>query len=140
MAKVILGKRPKSFKRTVSFALPGEEMGTIEVVYKYRTRTEFAAFQDEMQAILKTESEKEIAEIRAAAEKGEKVADVSQSEIVERQNDFSVRFLMGAIEGWNLDVPFDTEAVTQLVDELPAAVSAIVADYRAAIVEGRLGN
>lgn len=140
MAKIILGKRPTSFKRSVSVALPGEDVGTIEVEFKYRTRTEHAAWADELQAELKAESDKEVERFQKAIESGEKVAEFTQTELVARQNAIHVRYIMGAVLGWNLDIPFDKEAVAQLVDEAPAAVPAILNDYRAAIVEGRLGN
>lgn len=140
MAKIILGKRPKSFKRTISFAMPGEDAGSIEVTFKYRSRTEFASFLDDMQSAAKGESDKEVARMRDAASKGEAVADVTQADIVARQNDFNTRYLLGALEGWNLDIPFDKESVAQLVDELPAAVTAIMSDYRASLADGRLGN
>lgn len=140
MAKIILGKRPKSFKRTVSFPMPGEEAGSIEVEFKYRTRSELAEFSDGIQASVQADAEQEVTRLKAAIDKGEAIAEPSQAEITARQNAFHVRYLMGAVDGWNLDVPFDKEAVEQLVDELPAAVSAIVTDYRAALAEGRLGN
>jgi hypothetical protein len=138
--KIILGKRPKSFKRTVSFPMPGEAAGTIEVSYKYRTRSEFAAFSDEFQSVAKAEGEKAVARITDAIEKKEPVAEPTQAEITERQNALNVRYLMGALDGWNLDEEFNEENVAQLVDELPAAANAIAADYRSAINEGRLGN
>lgn len=140
MAKIILGKRPKNFKRTVTFEMPGEGAGSIEVNFKYRTRTEFAAFQDEIQAAVKAEGEKEIARLTEAAKNSEQVPDLTQSDIIARQNEFNVNYLMGAVEGWNLDVPFDRESAAQLADELPAAVIAIMSDYRAAVMDGRLGN
>lgn len=140
MAKIILGKRPTSFKRTITFPMPGEDAGSIEVQFKYRTRSEFAAFSDEIQASVTADAGAEVARLRAKLDAGETIVDLSQADITARQNAFHARYLMGALEGWNLDVPFDKEAVDQLVDELPAAVSAIVSDYRAAVTEGRLGN
>ena len=49
-------------------------------------------------------------------------------------------YIMEIVDGWNLDEPFDLEAVTQLCDELPGMAAAIVDDYRAAVLEGRRGN
>ena len=48
MAKIKLGNRPKNFKRTVSFDMLDGTKGTIECIFKYRTRSEFGAFVDEM--------------------------------------------------------------------------------------------
>lgn len=140
MAKIILGKRPESFKRTVSFPMPGEAAGTIEVEFKYRTRTEFAKFSDEFQAKVKAEGEKEVARITTAIEKSEDIAAPTEADVTTKHNALSVIYLMGALQGWNLDEEFSEKAVAQLVDELPAAAKAIADDYRAAISEGRLGN
>ena len=138
--KIVLGKRPTSFARTITFPMPGEDVGSIEVKFRYRTRSEFAAFLDQLQADLKVSANAELEKLRAAVADGQDIAEPTQAEHIARQNAFNVRFLLDAVDGWNLDVPFDKEAVEQLVDELPAAVSAIVSDYRAAITEGRLGN
>jgi hypothetical protein len=138
--KITLGKRPTSFKRVISFPMPGEEAGSVEVHFKYRTRTEYAAFMDGLQAEIQAAADGDVKRVRAAIADGENVANPTQADITARQNEFNVRYLLDALEGWNLDVPFDEEAVTQLVDELPAAVNAIVNDYRAALTEGRLGN
>jgi hypothetical protein len=140
MAKIILGKRPKSFKRTVSFPMPGEAAGTIEVEFKYRTRIEYAKFSDEFQAKVKAEGEKAVARVTEAIERDEAPKAMTEAEITGQQNALSVAYLMGAIEGWNLDEDFSEAAVAQLVDELPSAAKAIADDYRAALSEGRLGN
>lgn len=138
--KIKLGSRPKTFARTVTFPMPGEEAGSIEVKFRYRSRTEFAEFVDKLQAEAKAQAEEDIARARATIEAGEKFVEPTQAEIVARQNEANVRFLLDAVDSWNLDVPFDKEAAEQLADELPAAVNAILNDYRAALVEGRLGN
>jgi hypothetical protein len=138
--KIVLGKRPTTFARTVTFPMPGEDAGSIEVLFKYRTRTEFAAFMDELQAKIRAAADDDVARLRTAIADGDKIADPTQAEITARQNAFNVRFLLDAVDGWNLDVPFDKESAEQLVDELPAAVNAIVSDYRTALTEGRLGN
>lgn len=140
MAKIILGKRPKSFPRTINFQMPGEGLGSMEVSMVYRTRSELAAFTDEIQAKVQADAEKEVARMKAALDKGENIAEPTQADITARQNAFHVQYLMGALDGWNLDLPFDREAIEQLVDELPAAVAAIIADYRGTLSEGRLGN
>jgi hypothetical protein len=138
--KIVLGKRPKSFKRTITFPMPGEGMGSIEIDYKYRTRSEMAAFTDEIQAEIQAEGDRTLQTLRDAAATGQKIKEITQAELTASQDAFNVRYLLGAVEGWNLDEPFDREAVQQLVDELPSAVAAIVNDYRGALVEGRLGN
>lgn len=140
MAKIILGQRPKSFKRTVNFKQIDGTPGTIEVDYTYRTRTEFGKFTDGIRAQVKAEDEVQLDKIKALAAQKQPIPELTQSEIVARENETNVRYVMGCIGGWNLDVPFDKAAVAQLADEVPAAVIGIIADYRDAITEGRTGN
>jgi hypothetical protein len=138
--KIKLGARPKSFKRDITFPLLEGESGAIEVSYKYRTRSEFAKLTDELQAAAQAAGEAEIAKARAAVEAGEPVKPLTQIEMHEHTVAFQVDQVMQAVDGWNLDVPFDRKAVEQLADELPAAITAIIVGYRSAITEGRLGN
>lgn len=140
MAKITLGKRPKSFKRTLSFAMPNGETGTMEVHFVYRTRTEYAKWSDDFQAEQRAAADKKADALRAAVKDGDTVPDLTQLDLIAHQNAVQAKYLLGAIEGWSLDEPFNEENVAQLVDELPAAVVAIMGDYRAAITEGRLGN
>lgn len=137
MAKIILGQRPKNFLRTVHFKQVDGSPGQIEVTYSYRTRTEFGAFADSIRDQVKAGDEAMIEKIKALAAEGKQL---SQAEIVAEENATNVAYVMGCIEGWNLDVPFDRAAVAQLADEVPAAITAIIGTYRDAIVEGRLGN
>jgi hypothetical protein len=138
--KIKLGTRPKSFSKTVEFKMLDGSTGCMEVQYKYRTRKDFAKFGDDLQATAQAASEAEIARITEAAKKGEPFKPATQEEMLEHDISMRVDYVMGAVEGWNLDEKFDRAAVEQLADELPAAVAAIVSDYRAAINEGRLGN
>lgn len=141
MAKIILGKRPTAFKRTVKFPMLDGTEGAIECVFKYRTRKEFGAFIDE-----RTKAASEIIEAANAAaadaafdkdsqEKPFSVADFYESEVSKGAD-----YLFDVLEGWNLDHEFDRESLAQLCNELPAAAAEIVNAYRAAILEGRLGN
>jgi hypothetical protein len=163
--KIKLGNRPKSFDRTVTFPMLEGGDGCMGVSMKYRTRTELALFDDELRAEIQAEADKETARVRAVLEKMRAEAEaraqakvddesgaiaegagsanqleMTQADLVARQNAFNVRYLQRTVEGWDLDIPYDKEAIAQLVDELPAAVSAIIGDYRKAINEGRSGN
>ncbi|MGO4379701.1 phage tail assembly chaperone [Pseudoduganella sp. RAF19] len=146
MAKVILGKPPKAISKELTFPMLDGTTGSIKVTYKYRTRTEFGTFVDSMIDVIKQESE---AAIAAAREKAKDKADdavqsidlgVSETEINAKKAQRQADFIMGCVEEWNLDIPFDLEAVEQLVDELPLAATTIIAAYREAMTEGRLGN
>lgn len=130
MAKIILGKRPKSFKRLLSIALPEGEVGDIELSCIYRTRTEFGAFVD---ALLQA------ARVTPASTAAEDV-EFSLAQALERTRDTNADYIMQIVNGWNLDAEFSRAAVVQLCDELPGVALAIINDYRAAITEGRLGN
>jgi hypothetical protein len=128
MAKVVLGKRPESFKHTLKFQMHDGTEGTMEVVYKYRTLTEFGTFLDEWTS-----------EQKAKLEAGEP-KELTNEELRRAQADANTDYLMHILVGWNLDVEFSRDAVLQLCDELPAGAIEAMNAYRAAITEGRLGN
>lgn len=127
--KIVLGQAPKSFKKVVQFDDLTGGKAAVEVVYKYRTRTEFGKFLDEMfdGVNMKTGGTEE--------EVKRKLADVF-SGAVEHQ----AEYLSKVIEGWNLDAEFSFENLYALCDEYPGAAIEIIETYRAAITEGRLGN
>jgi hypothetical protein len=137
--KIILGKRPESFKRTITFPMLEGGEGSLTLDLIYRTRSELAKFDDELQAEIRVEAEKEAARMQKAIDDGAPFG-MSQQDIISRQDAFNVSYLQRTVKGWELEIPFDKEAIAQLADELPAAVKAIIADYRAAINEGRKGN
>jgi len=126
MPKIVLGKRPANFKHTVKFPMLDGTEGSIEVLYKYRTRAEFGKFIDEVYA--------------AAKEDRPADKEFSWAALMEKTSGANADHVMMAVEGWNLDEAFTRENVQQLADELPAAVTAIMDSYRKAITEGRLGN
>ena len=128
MAKVKLGARPKNFKRNVEFDMLDGTKGNIECVYKYRTRSEFGAFVDEMVDKAKP------------ANPDETPKQLSMAELMEKTKDTNADYLLKVLDGWNLDDELSRESLQQLADEVPAAVGAMMETYRAAILEGRLGN
>lgn len=138
--KLVLGKRPQSFSRTVTFPMVEGGEGCMVVEYLYRTRKEHAEFVDGIQAAAEAKAKAEADRYQKAAEAGDAPPVLKQSDLVAYQIEANVRTIMDSVKGWNLDIPFDREAVEQLVDEAPAAVTAIIGTYREAIVEGRLGN
>lgn len=130
MAKIILGKRPKSFKRVLKVELPEGGEGSIGLQFKYRTRTEFGIFVDGLL---------QAAKVTPAGAGGEDV-DFSLAQALERTRDTNADFIMQVVDGWDLDAEFSRDSVVQLCDELPGVALAIISDYRAATTEGRLGN
>lgn len=138
--KIVLGKRPETFSREITFPMVDGSTGCMKVDYQYRTRKEYAEYADGIQASIQSKAEAEVARYKAAAEAGEELPELKQADLVAKQVEINVQSIMGSVQGWNLDIPFDREAVEQLADELPAAVAAIINGYREACVEGRLGN
>ncbi len=125
MAKIKLGQRPKTFKRMVSFPLLDNSMGQIELVFKYKTRSEFGSFID---ALLED------------AGKDKSDGNFSMKELMERTADSNADYILQVAEGWNLDEEFNRANLQQLSDEIPAATAAIMEAYRLVISEGRQGN
>ena len=131
MAKIKLGSRPKTFKHIIKVSLPEGSEGSIEVAYRYRTRTEFGQFVDELVTAAGVAP--------PASQDGEDIK-FSLEAALERTRDTNADYIMKIVEGWNLDEPYTRPAVVQLCDELPGVALAIIEGYRLATTEGRLGN
>lgn len=138
--KIKLGARPKTFDKDVEIKMLDGSVGTVPAVFKYRTRTELAELNDEIQGKAQAQEEADTAALKAKIESNEKVEPLKQVDILDRNISLQVDFVMEALEGWGLDEKFGRAAVQQLADELPAAIRAIIETYRTAINEGRLGN
>ena len=128
MAKITLGQRPKNFKKTVSFQMLDGTTGTIEVSYKYRTRTEFGQFIDSLVESAKTKG------------KQAEAADFSMADLMEKTAGQNAEYILDVVDSWDLDAALSAASAQQLADEIPAAAIQIMEDYRLAITEGRLGN
>ncbi len=127
MSKIKLGNRPKSFTKIVKFDMLEGGKGSIECTFKYRTRTEFGVFIDEL--------------VSDSGVKPEASDDkFSMSELMEKTAGSNAKYLLQVLQGWNLDEDLSLANAQQLADELPAAAAAIMETYRMAVTEGRLGN
>lgn len=126
MAKIILGKTPESFKGKAHFPMLDGSEGVIACEFKYRTKTEFGAFVD---AISK--------DAGFAPEAGKPFL---LAELLGKTVDKNADYLMDVLKGWDVDAELCRDACAQLANEVPAAAVAIVEAYRAAVVDGRLGN
>lgn len=131
MGKIKLGARPKTFTHTISVPMPEGGHASVQMVYVYRTRTEFGAFVD---ALLKTAGT-----APPASQAPEDVA-FSLHQALQATRDTNADYILQIAEGWNLDEDFNRANLVQLCDELPGAAMAIIEHYRAALTEGRLGN
>lgn len=126
--KVKLGQRPKNFKRVVKFPMLDGTTGSIEMLFKYRTRKEFGAFIDSIV---------EDAGVKANASEDEKF---SLEKLMAATTDKNAEYIMQVAEGWSLDEELSVANVQQLADEIPAAVNAIMEAYRVAVTEGQVKN
>lgn len=136
MAKIILGKRPKNFKRTISVQMLDGTTGTVECVFQYRTKKEYGEFIDGItEAARAAEKAKETTKTDDAEAK-----PFSLAEYLEKSVDAGADYILQILEGWNLDVELSKEAVEDLANEFPGAAAAIIETYRVAVTEGRLGN
>ena len=130
MAKIKLGSRPASFSKVVKFPMLDGTEGAIKVDFKYRTRSEFGKFVDEA--------------VEANAEPDAVVGDpeekFSLAKVTDKSGATNAEYILKIANGWDLDDEFNLDNALKLCDELPAAATAIMQTYRAAIVEGRLGN
>lgn len=136
-ARVVLGKRPATIRRTVSAELPEGGEGMLEVEYRYRTREEYGQLLDARMVQAKNADH----DRQASAEKdGQQLAPLTAGELQALSVKATAEHILDIATGWVLPEPFDLEHVKQLCNELPGMASAIVDEYRMAIIEGRRGN
>jgi Phage tail assembly chaperone len=127
MARIQLGKTPKSFKRVINIDMLDGTKGSIECEFKYRTRTEFGKFLD---GIFESAGVKPV-------DPDEKVVI---AEVMEKTRDTNADYLIQVLEGWNLDDDLTKANLQQLCDEFPGAANSIMEAYRLAVTEGRAKN
>lgn len=131
MGRIKLGARPKTFAHTVTVQMPEGGTASVRMQYRYRTRTEFGRFVDDL--------------VRAAgtappASQQDEDVRFSLHAALEATRDTNADYILQIAEGWDLDEEFNRASLVQLCDELPGAALAIIEQYRAASTEGRLGN
>lgn len=129
--KIKLGSRPSSFWHGITVPMPEGGTALLRMLYRYRTRTEFGRFVDEMVAAAGTAP--------PASQQAEDVR-FSLHQALLAARDTNADYILQIAEGWNLDEEFNRANIVQLCDELPGAALAVIEAYRAAITEGRLGN
>lgn len=143
MAKVTLGKRPKSFSRKVEFTMVDGDSAELTVVFKYRTKREFGALIDELVQPAK-QAEASNADQPSLIDTDASVPEVKTVQLVEFMTasiEAQADYILKICDGWDIpDAPFDRESVIAFCDEQPAGAKAVMSMYREAITEGRLGN
>lgn len=125
MSKIKLGQAPKTFKSKVSIPMIDGSDATIEMVFKYRTKTQYGALVDDLMS---------------TAEKASKSKDKTIEGAFKSAIDNNVDFVLKIAEGWDLDDEFNAENIALLDDEYQGAITAIGEAYRSALVEGRAKN
>jgi ribosomal protein L12E/L44/L45/RPP1/RPP2 len=127
MAKISLGKTPKSFKRTITVDMLDGTKGSIECEFKYRTRTEFGKFLDTIFA-------------DAGVKPTDDDAKVIIAEVMAKTRDTNADYLIQVLDGWNLDEDLTKANLQQLCDEFPGVSNQIMETYRVAVTEGKAKN
>lgn len=132
MAKIIIGKPPKSFAHIVKVTMLDGSEGDIPVTYRYRSSSEYMQWLDAAPSLN-----------TADAEVDGKFSSAAYGAMANRMQG---ERMLTIVESWGLigadgaALPLTVETAAQLCDEFPAAASAIFAEYRAACTQGRLGN
>lgn len=128
MAKYIRGSAPKSFSHKVTFDVLSGGKADVTMSYRYRTSSQQAAFVAEIHPEL-------IDGPKENADAGVDVVALNAQALAR-----SVKYIMGAAEGWNLEDDFNEANVRQFCDEQPAGAQAVINAYRTALSEGRAKN
>ena len=128
MAKITLGTTPKTFKRLpVKFELPDGEEGVINVTFKYKTRSGYGEYLNDLFA--------------ASGEKAPTPgADVDFVALYKKSGAKTAAKLVDEIDSWDFEYPLTSETLEQMQNEIPAGVSALAGALQGACVDGRLGN
>lgn len=129
--KIKLGDTPKTFKSIpVTFVLADGQQGLVNVVYKYRTRTGYGAFMDEMRATA----------AKAIETAGGDAAALTMESMHSTATRSDADTVLGAVDSWDLDIELTRDNLALLADQAPSIIHAVVSSYRRACVEGHLGN
>lgn len=128
MSKLVLGKTPATFKPfNVKFMLPDGTEDAIKVTFKYKTRSQFAAFLNELFA-------------ESGEDKAEADEKVDFEKLFSKGGEKTVAHLSKIIVEWDFAEPATADTLRALHDQAPAAAAAMTSAFSAACTEGKLGN
>lgn len=127
MAKYQRTAPPKNFNHKVTFDTLNGGKADVTMKYVYRTSSQHATFVAEMNP-----------QLLNPTTSNDLTVDVVEinKEALER----NARYIMGAADGWDLEMDFTQANILQFCDEEPAGAQAIIHAYRMALTEGRAKN
>jgi hypothetical protein len=135
MQKFQLGKTPATFKREVLIDMHDGSKASIIMDFKYRTRTEYAMFIDDIIAEARAVDDKAPVEVAEAEDKL-----LTMKDVLGRQDDMAINTMLKIAEGWSLEEKFNKTTLREMQDKFPNAFTEINEAYRASVLEGRLKN
>lgn len=124
--QIVLGQRPDGIVHSLKITMLDGSEGLLPVTFRYRDRVEFGEFLDSIYGV----------QGPAFDGTAQKASTQLQRGVVQLNG----QYVLGCLQGWGLDVPFNLENCIQLAREIPAAVQAVMDAYRRLCLEGRLGN
>ena len=128
MAKFKFGERPKTFKHTVKWKDIYGVNNELTVDFVTRSRKEFGELFDEMLADAKK------------TRGGLEVEDMSMTEIMESTGGNNAKYILAAVDKWDVDEDLNLENAQRFADEYAGGANALMEAYRKACLEGKLGN
>ena len=136
--KFNMGNVPTTYKREVLIPLHGGGEASMSVDFKYRSRSDYAKFVDEIiaDAVAKDEVKTPV----GVDENSEEAKQITMQAIVSAQNDNAVEAMLKIADGWDLAEKFNKASLTEMQDKFPNAFVAINEAYRLSSVDGRLKN
>lgn len=131
MAKKFQIAQNPTFKEKVKIPRVGGEPLEVEFEYKYLTRKQLAALQDEWQA----ETKKMVNKWTEAEE-----SEYSLEEMAEDEIQYNVKQLKDIVVGWSFDDQFNDENIRALVEATLHTTDAVVRGYHEAYSKAKVGN
>ena len=127
MPKLVLGKTPATFKPfNVKFTLPDGEEDQILVTFRYKTRSQYAAFLNELY--------NEAGEDKPVDDK------IDFEKLFAKGGEKTVMQLSKIIADWDFAERPTADTLRALHDQAPAAAAALTTYFSQACVDGKLGN
>jgi hypothetical protein len=110
---------------------------SLQIEFKYRSRSEYAQFIDSIIANAKksAEAEKPKTEDESLQDK-----ELTMQEILNQQGDLAIETIMQIAVGWELSDKWNKKSLSELHDKFPGAFNAINNAYSASVVHGQLKN